>query len=127
MVWELLKKPFLNPLRITVLTCSAAQVQEPLLEQHVPGWAAEVAEHGGGVPARRALVVEAYELCVALNLANPMSYQAYAQALAGTFGDTQAAAAVLQRMLAAVAPHPRHRMHEETAGHIQQLQSAGQQ
>ena len=37
----------------------------------------------GGEAERKGLVVAAYEKCVAANLANPMSYQAYADALMG--------------------------------------------
>ena len=64
---------------------------------------------------RPGLVVGAYEKCVAANLANPMSYQAYADALMG-LGRKDAALQVLQRMLSNCHAHPRlgglQRMHD---------------
>ena len=107
------------------------QVVDALLQAELPALfsaAPVAAKHGGVVgAARKAVVVAAYERCLELNLANPMSYQAYAQALAGTYNDVDAAIEVLQRMLTAIAPHPRQQLHEETAGYIQQLRMAQHQ
>ena len=73
------------------------KVALPLLQQAgVAQWEEE----------RPDLVIEAYEKCVAGNLANPMSYQAYADALMG-LGRKDAALQVLQRMLLNCHAHPR--------------------
>ena len=73
--------------------------------------------------ARRGLVVGAYERCLALNQANPMTYQAYAETLSSDFGDPAAAADVLERMLAATHAHPLLQLHEGTRAALANLRA----
>ena len=94
------------------------KVSPELLEREVAG-----VEPGGGAAARRGLVVGAYERCLALNQANPMTYQAYAEALSSDFGDPAAAADVLERMLAATHAHPLLQLHEGTRAALANLRA----